>query len=142
MRFLAALILAGLCGATSAAEYDCRSVAGETPAYLELPVHLTVQTTYSSEAGVAISAGFQIEGDIGYSTTATEPDSLATVTRVVTDGNQLRFSMHYANEHYDGDVATVHLVTLSEGAHAMTGGVLHVVGGGLWTVHCIVTYED
>ena len=36
--------------------------------------------------------------------------------------------------------ASVHLITMSEGAHELTGGVLHVVAGGLWIVACDVDH--
>lgn len=133
-----ALSAALLCLATSMAvadEYSCRSFGGEDKVTLDFSIG------HSGGAYAVLGAGFQIEGDIGYSTTATEPTSLATTSGVAVTPEEVRFSLHYTDPSYDGDVATVHVVTLSEGAHVMTAGVLHVVAGGLWPIQCDIDYE-
>ena len=133
-----ALTVAVYCLMTAMAaadEYSCRSIGGEGAVTVEFSFRI------SSGAYAVASAGFQIEGDIGYSTSATEPTSLATVTGVEGDDEHFRFSLHYTDAEYDGDIATVHVATLSEGAHTLTAGVLHVVGGGLWPIQCDVDYE-
>jgi hypothetical protein len=127
---IAALALAASVGAALAETYSCRSLDGETP------VTLDFTTSYSNGAYAVDSAAFQIEDDLGYSTTAIEPTSLATLTGADVSSESLRFSFHYQDADYDGDVATVHVVTLSEGANALTAGVLQVVGGGLWSIRC------
>ena len=40
------------------------------------------------------------------------------------------------------DVAELYVVTLSEGAHSLTAGVLQIGGGGLWPIQCDVAYGD
>ncbi len=130
-----AALLAGA-GAASAETYACRSVSGEPPATLDFSIR------HSSGAWAVMSAAFQIEDDIGYSTTAAEPTSLATVTGVeIGSAEDVAFKFHYTDADYDGDVASVHVVTLSEGARSLTAGVLAVVGGGLWAVQCDLDYE-
>jgi hypothetical protein len=137
MRFVAAAVLViGFGGATGAEEYDCRQAVDG-----DWPVHLEAEVRHSSGANAVTRASVQIEDDIGYSTTATEPTALVTVTDVTASSGQLRFSLHYRDEDHEVDVATVYLATLSEGAHSVTGGVLRVVGGGLWVVRCTVSYE-
>lgn len=133
---MAAMALLALPGSALADEYACRSL-GEEP-----PVTMDFSLRYSSGAYAVMSAGFQIEGDIGYSTSASEPTSLATVTGMEASQDQVRFSLHYKDADYDGDVATLHVVTLSEGVHTLTAGVLHVVGGGLWPLQCEIDYQD
>lgn len=133
-----ALTVAASCLMTAMAaadEYSCRSVGGEGAVAMDFSLR------YSGGAYAVTGAGFQIEGDIGYSTSATEPTSLATVTGVEADGDHVRFSLHYTDAKYDGDIATVHVATLSEGAYAMTAGVLRVVGGGLWPIQCDIDHE-
>lgn len=130
---IAALLMA-LCGASSAEEFDCDSVVGEPP------VSLDIATRFADGEQKVVRAAFQIEGDIGYATDATEPTSLATVADALVTSETLRLNFHYRDANYDGDVATVHLVTLSNGAYSMTAGVLNVVGGGLWTMLCSVSY--
>ena len=132
---LSAVLLCLMVTVAAADEYSCRSLGGEDK------VTFDFTTRYASGAHAVLGASFQIEGDIGYSTTATEPTSLATVTGVEGDGERIRFSMHYTDAQYDGDIATIHVVTLTEGAHALTAGVLHVVGGGLWPIECEIRYE-
>jgi len=119
----------------TADEYSCRSIGGEGAVTMDFALR------YSGGAYDVVSAGFQIEGDIGYSTSATEPTSLATITGIEGDDEHVRFSLHYTDAAYDGDIATVHVATLSEGAHTLTAGVLHVVAGGLWPIQCEIDYE-
>jgi hypothetical protein len=116
-------------------EYACKSLAGDPPVTLDFSLR------YSSGAYAVMSAAFQIEGDIGYSTTATEPTDLATVTGVEISADEVRFKLHYADATYDGDIATIHVVTLAEGEHTVTAGALHVLAGGLWPVQCEINYE-
>lgn len=130
--FLIAAAAVALSAGTAAAEtYTCRTL-NET----DFPVTASFDLRYSSGAYAIMRAEFQIEGDIGYSTMATHPLDLATVTGVEADENSIAFSLHHTDPDYDGDVATLHVVTLSEGAHELTAGVLKVVGGGLWPIAC------
>jgi hypothetical protein len=132
---IAAAALAASATTASAESYDCRSLSGEPPVTLSF-------TTRHADGGYAvIAAEFQIEDDIGYSTTATEPTSLATVSGVEIASETVAFRFHYTDASYDGDVATVRVATLSEGAYSLTAGVLQVSGGGLWAVQCEVDYE-
>jgi hypothetical protein len=137
-KFLAPLAglaaLAAMPGAAVAEDYACRSVAGEMPG--DPPVEIGFTLDYT-DSGHAISrASFQIEGDLGYSTEATEPTSLATVTGLKVADHVIAFRLHYTGDGYDGDIATLHVVTLSEGAHWITAGAFHAVGGGLWAIKC------
>lgn len=130
----AALLLSA--GTASAERYACHSLAGEPSASLDFTIR------HSSGAWAVMSAAFQIEGDIGYSTDATEPTSLAMVNDVeIGSAEDVAFKLHYTADDYDGDVASVHMVTLSEGAHSLTAGVLQVTGGGLWAMECDLDYE-
>jgi hypothetical protein len=130
----AAAALAVPAGAALADDYACHSVASDEEQ--APPVQISFTLVYSSHAYAVTKAAFQIEGDIGYSTTATEPTSLATVTGVVVENDFIEFSLHYSDSGYDGDVAKLHVVTLSEGAHYITAGAFHAVGGGLYAVVC------
>jgi len=132
-----AVLILGLTlpGSAIADEYACRSLEGESPVTLDFALRS------ASDAYSVTSAAFQIEGDIGYSTVASEPTALATVTGVEATSEDVRFSLHYTDANYDGDVATVHVVTLADGAQILTAGVLRVVGGGLWPVRCEIDYE-
>lgn len=130
----AALLLSA--GAASAESYACHSLSGEPPATLDFTIR------HSSGAWAVMSAKFQIEGDLGYSTTAAEPTSLATVTGVeIGSAEDVAFRLRYTADDYDGDVASIHVVTLSEGARSLTAGVLQVTGGGLWAMECDLDYE-
>ncbi len=130
--FLIAAAAVALSAGTAAAEtYTCRTL-NET----DFPVTASFDLRYSSGAYAVMSAEFQIEGDIGYSTTATHPLDLATVTGVAVDEGSIKFSLQHTDPDYDGNVATLHVVTLTEGTHALTAGVLKVVGGGLWPIVC------
>jgi hypothetical protein len=131
---IAAAALLASATTASAEAYDCRSLSGEPPATLSFT------TRHSSGAYAVMAAEFQIEDDLGYSTTAAEPTSLATISGVEIDSENVMFRFHYSDAGYDGDVATVHVVTLSEGEHDLTAGVLQVSGGGLWAVQCEVDY--
>ena len=130
-----AVVLAASTTVARSESYDCRSLSGEPTATLSFT------TRYSSGDYAVMAAEFQIEDDIGYSTTATEPTSLATLSGVEIDSGNVEFRFHYKDANYDGDVATVHVVTLSEGANSLTAGVLQVSAGGLWAVQCEVNYE-
>jgi hypothetical protein len=133
---VAAAVLLASASAASAETYACHSVSGEPPVTLDFRIR------HSSGAWAVMSAAFQIEDDIGYSTDATEPTSLATVTKVeITSAADVAFKLHYTADDYDGDVASLHVVTLTEGAHSLTAGVLQVTGGGLWAMECDLDYE-
>lgn len=130
---IAGVALLAATGAASAESFTCRSLSGDPPVLLDFGV-----------ADRAISsASFQIEDDMGYSTTADEPTSLATISGAEIGGaGDVAFKFHYADASYDGDVASVHVVTLSEGAFSKTAGVLQVSGGGVWAIECDVDYES
>ena len=131
---IAAVALAATAGAATASDYSCHSVASDEKA--APPVEVSFTLSHSSNAYAVMKAAFQIEDDIGYSTVAIEPTSLATVTGVVVENDVIEFSLHYTGDGYDGDIAKLHVVTLSEGAHAITAGAFHAVGGGLYAVVC------
>jgi hypothetical protein len=131
---IATAALAATASAATASDYSCHSVASDEKA--APPVEVSFTLGHSSNAYAVMKAAFQIEGDIGYSTEATEQTSLATVTGVVVENDVIEFSLHYTGGGYDGDIAKLHVVTLSEGAHAITAGAFHAVGGGLYAVVC------
>jgi hypothetical protein len=120
-------------GAAAAEEYRCHSVAGEPAVTFE------ATTRHSSGAWAVMSAKFQIEGDIGYSTDAEDPRDQAAVNHVDIDDDEVAFDLE-AGEVGGPLAASVHLVTMFEGAHELTGGLLHVVAGGLWIVQCDVDH--
>lgn len=134
---IAAGALAASVTGAAADSYACRSL-NET----DFPATANFEIRHSSNAYAVISAGLQIEGDIGYSTTATEPSDLVTVDGVDIDSGHIKFDLHQHDANDDGDVATLHVVTLSEGVHDLTGGVLQVDGGGLWIIQCDVTNDQ
>lgn len=132
---IAMLLLLPVTGSAHADAYSCRSLSGDPPVTLHFDLH------YSNGAYAVTQAAFQIEDEIGYSTTAEHPQDRATVTGIEAGAEEVRFSLHYAGVSHDADVATVHVVTLVEGAHTLTAGVLHVVAGGLWPMQCDIAYE-
>jgi hypothetical protein len=133
---IAAAALLAFTGTASAETFACRSVSGEPP------VNLDFALRYSSDGFTVISAAFQIEGDIGYSTTATEPTSLATIAHApISAAEDVAFRFHYTDAEYDGDVASVRIVSLSEGMDIKAAGVIAVVGGGAWALECDLSYE-
>jgi hypothetical protein len=121
--------------AASADVYNCRSV--NEPKY---PVTANFELKCDDPCFVT-RADLQIEDDIGYSTTATHPSALVTITDLEVDSGRIEFNFHQHDAEYDGDVATLDVVSLSEGIYSLTGGVLQVGGGGLWTIQCDVTYD-
>jgi hypothetical protein len=84
----------------------------------------------------------QIVGDMGYSTQTTEPTALVTVTDPTIGGDTVHYTLHLNDGTYDVDVAEVYLATLWHGVYPMTGGVVSMEGGGVWTMNCTVTYEN
>lgn len=115
--------------------YDCTAVVGEPPVAVQI-IH-----DYVDDKHVITRASMQVEGDIGYATDSTEPTALVTVADLVIDSGLMRMKFHYKDGTYEANVAEVALVSLSEGAYEMTGGVLSLGGGGLWTLSCTITYE-
>ena len=136
-----AAIIGGLLAALAAPAmaagdtYDCHAVVGEPP------VAVQVVRDYVDDKHVILRASMQVEGDIGYATDSTEPTALVTVANLVIDDGVVRMKFHYKDGTYEADVAEIALITLSEGAYDMTGGVLSLGGGGLWTLSCTITYE-
>jgi hypothetical protein len=125
-------------GAASAADtYTCRSL-NET----DFPVTASFDLEHG-DGGFAVShAQMQIEGDMGYSTTPDHPSNGAFVSEMDVTGGSIRLVFHQTYDEYDVDVAELHVVTLSEGAHSLTAGVLQIGGGGLWPIQCDVAYEQ
>jgi hypothetical protein len=117
--------------------YDCRSLS-ET----DFPVTASFDLDYADDVFSIPRAELQIEGDIGYSSTAEHPSNRAFAADIEVGGDAVRFNFHLNDGEYDVDVARLHVVTLSEGAHSLTAGVLQVGGGGLWPIECDVTYEQ
>lgn len=111
-------------------DYACRAIGRDEA------VTLNFSLRYSSGAYAVMGAAFQIEGDIGYATDAAEPTAVATIAGVEATQDRVRFRLRHKGGGFDGTVAEVHIVTLSEGAHMLTAGVLHVVAGGLWPIEC------
>jgi hypothetical protein len=134
---IAAAILALPAAAAAADTYDCRSL-NET----DYPVTVSFDVDYADDAFSVLRAELQIEGDIGYSSTAEHPSNRALATDIEIGGDAIRFNFHLNDGEYDVDVARLHVVTLSEGAYSLTAGVLQVGGGGLWPIECTVTYEQ
>ena len=134
---IAAALLACPAAATAADTYDCRSL-NET----DFPVTASFDLEYADDAFSIPRAELQIEGDIGYSSTAEHPSNRAFATGIEIGGDAIKFNFHLDDGEYDVDVARLHVVTLSEGAYSLTAGVLQVGGGGLWPIECAVTYEQ
>lgn len=130
---IAAVALAISTAGALANDYACRALEGEFEG--DPGVEITFTLDYSGDEVAVTKAAFQIEGDIGYSTTTTEPTALATITGLIVD-HYIEFSFHYKDDGYEGDVAKLHIVTFSEGAHWITAGAFHAVAGGLYAVRC------
>jgi hypothetical protein len=131
--FAAVPLVSTLATPAAAETYRCSSLAGEPAVTFE------ATTRHSSGAWAVISAGFQIEGDIGYATDADDPRDRAAVNHVEIDDDEVAFDLE-AGEVGGPLAASIHLVTMSEGAHELTGGLLRVVAGGLWIVQCDVDH--
>ena len=130
----AALLIAT--GAVHAADtYTCRSL-GETA----FPATASFDLDLADGVYTVPRAELLIEGDIGYSTHAGDQSGVAFVSEIDAASGALRLVFHQTYDQYDTDVATLHVVTLSEGAHSLTAGVLHIAAGGLWPIQCDVTY--
>jgi hypothetical protein len=123
--------------AAAADTYDCRSL-NET----DFPVTASFDLDYADDAFSIPRAELQIEGDIGYSSTAEHPSNRAFATEIDVGGDAIKFNFHLDDGEYDVDVARLHVVTLSEGAYSLTAGVIQVGGGGLWPIECTVAYEQ
>lgn len=127
---VAILALALSAGAAFADDYTCRSIAGG----VTLGFTLT-----SSDAGYAVTdAALKIGDEPGYSTTATEPASLATITGLDMD-NKVLFNFHASGS--DTNVATVRLVTRFEGGGGVATGTLKPAAGGVYAIRCDITHE-
>jgi hypothetical protein len=131
-----AVLVASVSGAV-ADTYACRSLNDP-----DFPVTANFELTYIDDVFAVPSADLQIEGDMGYSTTAEHPSNRAFVTDLEVGNEAIKFNFHLNDGQYDVDVARLHVVTLSEGVYSHTGGVLQVGGGGLWTIQCDVVYDQ
>jgi hypothetical protein len=130
-----AILLAGSGAASAADRYACASLAGDPGVTADFTL------SYSSRAYAVLGAGFRIEDEIGYSTEASDPRDRALVSAVdvSTGAEDISFSLLAAEGGYaSSPVARLHVVTLPEGAHMLTAGVLQVTGGGLWPIRCDV----
>lgn len=134
---IAAALLALPAAAAAADTYDCRSL-NET----DFPVTASFDLDHGDSGFTVPRAELQIEGDIGYSSTAEHPSDRAIATDIEVGGDAISFNFHLDDGTYDVDVARLHVVTLSEGAHSLTAGVLQVGGGGLWPIACSIDYEQ
>jgi len=122
---VAILALALSAGTAFADDYTCRSIAGG----VTLGFTLT-----RGDAGYAVTdAVFKLGDEPGYSTTATEPPSLATITGLDMD-NKVLFNFHSSQS--DTDVATVRLVTRFEGGGGLATGTLKPAAGGVYAIRC------
>lgn len=132
LRLLPILALAATPAA--AGTFTCADPTGE--------VTLEIFQTYDGKANAfdVASAKFQIVDDLGY-TSEDDPSNGGTVTLVnkAVDPWMMNFDFHLVAPDYDNDIASVRLVTLSEGNAIATGGVLRVVAGGVWPVACTET---
>ena len=127
---VAILALALSAGAAFADGYTCRSIAGG----VTLGFTLT-----RGEAGYTVTdAALKIGDEPGYSTTATEPTSLATITGLDMD-NKVLFNFHATGT--DTDVATVRLVTRFEGGGGVATGTLKPAAGGVYAIRCDIAHE-
>ncbi|OEO29320.1 hypothetical protein VW23_002180 [Devosia insulae DS-56] len=125
---IAALALSA--GTALADDYTCRSIAGG----LTLGFTLT-----QGDAGYAVTdAALKIGDDPGYSTSATEPASLATITGLDMD-NKVLFNFHATAS--DTDIATVRLVTRFEGGGGLATGTLKPATGGVYAIRCDIAHE-
>ena len=117
-------------GSAFADGYACRSiVAGVTLGF----------TLTKADAGFTVTdAALKIGDEPGYSTTSTEPASLATITGLDMD-NKVLFNFHAAGS--DTDVATVRLVTRFEGAAGVATGTLKPAAGGVYAIRCDIVHE-
>lgn len=135
-----AAIVAGLLLAAAPAfgedVYDCRSVVGDS----DLDLDFAIDDIGGND--VVTRVRMQIVDEMGYSTETKEASALVTVTDADVAGAAQRFTLHLNDGQYDVDVAEVYLATLWHGVYPMTGGVASMEGGGLWTLNCVVTYEE
>jgi hypothetical protein len=128
-RTVVAIAALALSASTAFADgYACRSIAGG----------VTLGFTLSrGDAGYAVTdAALKIGDEPGYSTAATEPASLATITGLDMD-NKVLFNFHAG----DADVATVRLVTRFEGGGGLATGTLKTATGGVYAIRCDITDE-
>lgn len=125
---VAVLALALSAGAAFADGYTCRSIAGG----------VTLGFTLSrGDTGYTVTdAALKIGDEAGYSTTAAEPASLATITGLDMD-NKVLFNFHSG----DADVATVRLVTRFEGGGGLATGTLKTAVGGVYAIRCDIADE-
>ena len=130
-RAIVAVVALALSAGTAFADgYTCRSIAGG----VSLGFTLT-----RGDAGYAVTdATFKIGDEPGYSTTATEPASLATITGLDMD-NKVLFNFHATGS--DTDVATVRLVTRFEGGGGVATGTLKPAAGGVYAIRCDIAHE-
>jgi len=117
-------------GTAFADDYTCRAIAGG----------LTLGFTLAKgNAGYAVTdAALKIGDEPGYSTSATDPASLATITGLDMD-NKVLFNVHASST--DTDIATIRLVTRFEGAAGLATGTLKTPAGGIYAIRCDVTHE-
>src|SRR5690606_21505871 len=107
------------------------SLDGEPPTSLDFTIR------HSSGAWAVMSAAFQVEGEAGYSTMTTARAGLAMVTGVeIASAADVAFQLQAGGQGDGGDVASIHVVTLSQGEASLTAGVLQVTGGGFWPIQC------
>lgn len=122
------LAVAALCLATTPAVAEtvhCADAAGEVA--LEYDVEW-------GEHDRVTRVQMQIAGDFGISTDpAHEDHSGETIAEQAVEGDRVDVTLRV-----DGGppALTLRLVTVSEGAYWLQGGVLGVGGGGLWLVRC------
>jgi len=130
-RTVIAIVTLALSAGTAFADgYTCRSIAGG----------LTLGFTLArSDAGYAVTdAAIKIGEEPEYSTTATDPASLATITGLDMD-NKVLFNFHATQG--DADIATVHLVTRFEGGGGLATGTLKTATGGIYAIRCDIAHE-
>ena len=134
---LIATLLATTGAAAAADTYTCRSL-NET----DFPATASFDLERDDSGYTVPRAQMQIEDDIGYSTAPDHPSNGAFVSEIEVGNSSIRLVFHQTYDEYDVDVAELYVVTLSEGAHSLTAGVLQIGGGGLWPIQCDVAYGD
>ncbi len=131
LRTVVAIAALALSAGTAFADgYACRSIAGG------LPLGFTLAR---GDAGYAVTdAELKIGHGPGYSTTATAPAGLATITGLDMD-NKVLFSFHASSS--DSEIATIRLVTRFEGAAGLATGTLKTPTGEVYAIRCDITHE-
>lgn len=125
-----AALLASVGVASADDVFSCRTLSGVAGPTLSFTI-AHVNDTYSIADAV-----FEVKDGVVYSTAATDPANLATISGLNLD-NQVSFNFRQA----DADVAKVNLVTRFEGGGDTASGNVSISDGGIFVLRCDVAHE-